>query len=600
MLGSPRIAASACLLIVTVAFLPLATSQAPRAQAEAPDCPPHPPIEIREDVGPRGFVLGHRPNGEPIHRPGSGVVAGNGTEEHPYVIEGWCITGERAPFGLTIGGTGTDAGILVNGTSAHVVVQDNEVTGFQTGIHVAEAAPDTVTLESNTIGEPAATVDTQPARELAADAAEAAGVHRLALFALGGTPEPSEAIGGGGSIHLDHAPGTAVVGNDVASSIDVEASPDTLVEANALHDSLAFDASHGSTVRDNAVNGTWDVGLYVVDSNEVTLEGNDVDQQGYMALSLNRVEDVTVRGNELSAHPEAPWWPGAITLLVTGTEEVRFEDNRFGNGAAGTQTSANLTFSDNEFHGAGLYVPDPVESNHTIEATNEVNGQPLRFVAETDDVTVREPAGQVIVDEAANVTLERLDIVDAGVSAEDAPDLTVVNSTLTGGGVFLEEASGSVVRDTTVVGGEIAVRDSTDVLVEDNVATGDDWAGISLDGVHEATVRHNHATDNGVAGIEVHWSGDVTIEANVVHGNGAREDWGVGGLDVSSNVDVDDNNIWGNEGLGLEAPSQGHVDASGNWWGCPEGPSDEDCDDVAGTATVEPVLESPNPEAGPR
>lgn len=79
---------------------------------------PHPPINITEDRGPQGFILGHDPvTGQPFYRPGSGVVAGTGTAKDPYVISGWCIRTSRAD----------PIGIRLRNTTAHVVVQDNVV-----------------------------------------------------------------------------------------------------------------------------------------------------------------------------------------------------------------------------------------------------------------------------------------------------------------------------------------------------------------------------------------------------------------------------------------------------------------------------------------
>lgn len=82
-------------------------------------CVEHPPIEITEEVGPEGFILGHEPaTGQPIYRPGSGVVDGRGTADDPYIIEGWCI----AP-GLN------DPAIRIADTTSHVVVRGTLVDG---------------------------------------------------------------------------------------------------------------------------------------------------------------------------------------------------------------------------------------------------------------------------------------------------------------------------------------------------------------------------------------------------------------------------------------------------------------------------------------
>ncbi len=89
------------------------------------DCTPdHPPIWIDGDDD---FVQGQNPlTGETIYRPGSGVKQGNGTEEDPYLIEGWCIVLSTSP--LTLSPVGA-AGIFLQNTAAHVVIANNTVIG---------------------------------------------------------------------------------------------------------------------------------------------------------------------------------------------------------------------------------------------------------------------------------------------------------------------------------------------------------------------------------------------------------------------------------------------------------------------------------------
>jgi parallel beta-helix repeat protein len=144
-------------VITTVGFVPVGTAtstqdtepstgETVQAVEEAADCVPHPPIRITENQGPDGFILGHEPaTGQPIYRPGSGVTAGEGTEEDPYVIEGWCI--EDSPISEV---TNRYLGIDISGTSAHVVIRDNVITGHDDG-GVKLDGDETVTIHNNTI-----------------------------------------------------------------------------------------------------------------------------------------------------------------------------------------------------------------------------------------------------------------------------------------------------------------------------------------------------------------------------------------------------------------------------------------------------------------
>lgn len=74
-------------------------------------CDPHPPILIQGEAG--------------FENPASGVRSGTGTEEDPYVIEGWCI---HTASGWNVG----MVGILVSDTASHVVIQENTISALLT------------------------------------------------------------------------------------------------------------------------------------------------------------------------------------------------------------------------------------------------------------------------------------------------------------------------------------------------------------------------------------------------------------------------------------------------------------------------------------
>lgn len=115
-----------------------APSQAPPGSGPAESrCTPHPPIRISEEQGPDGFILGHDPaTGQPIYRPGSGVVDGAGTADDPYVIEGWCIapvpeilSDASDPLSATTGNDIYPVAVLIRDTTAHVVVRGSVIGG---------------------------------------------------------------------------------------------------------------------------------------------------------------------------------------------------------------------------------------------------------------------------------------------------------------------------------------------------------------------------------------------------------------------------------------------------------------------------------------
>lgn len=86
---------------------------------------------------------------------------------------------------------------------------------------------------------------------------------------------------------------------------------------------------------------------------------------------------------------------------------------------------------------------------------------------------------------------------------------------------------------------------------------------------------------------------DNTIRDNVVTAN----EYGIRIAGSATDNTIRGNNIHGTD-VGLRGEAAGTVDAENNWWGCPDGPDDPDCDDVEGDVDYDPWLTSPNPEAG--
>lgn len=236
---------------------------------------PHPPIRVTENRGPQGFIVGREPvTGQPIYRPGSGVVAGNGTAEDSYVIAGWCITpqGAEAAENRTSGRL-ESAGILVQGTSAHVVIRDNVVDGRA--------------------------------------------VH---------TPIPDDRQKAG--VQLE-------------------------------------DANHVS-IAHNTIESNDFAGVLAHESSKLRLGHN------------------TIRNNDFG-------------VAFSHSRGFVLRDNALGAGGLGISGSRLMHYQ------------------HTIPASNTVNGQPLRYVRGQTGVQVAEPAGQVILVNTTRAHVTGLDLTDTGV-----------------------------------------------------------------------------------------------------------------------------------------------------------------------------------------
>lgn len=502
-------------------------------------CEPHPPILIVGDEGPTGFVLGDDPmTGEPMYRPGSGVVAGNGTEDDPYIIEGWCIridvgnlfTGPLARF------LGLD-GIRLQDTTAHVEVRANTVGGFGYGVGVDDVAPGTVTVHSNHLVRNA----------WAASVESSAGIeirNNTAVFNLNG-------------VQVVDSESTEVSDNDIRRNADVGlylgGGDRTVVRDNRIVDNGLFGAylyrTDGASIVGNTLARHGFDGIRVVLSDGNEFEANDIADNEFFGLFLQLSDDNEIVSNTISENGAA----GVVVAESRGTalRNNSVLDNPHGGVALGGVT--NAVIAGNTFEGPGLIVfgSSPSHVRHEVEA-NTVNGGPLVYVTQVSDVVVDEPAGQVIVADARNVTVRNQSIhgTNMAILVAFGDNASIHDNELTDNwvGVFLLYSNGTAVENNRMDAGDVGV----DVVLSDN-----------------ATVRDNEVLDNTV-GIIVRSGPDAGIHGNNFEGN----TYGVGNL--------------GNE----------PVDAELNWWGCPDGPDDHACDRVEGDVDYTPWLTAPNPDAG--
>jgi len=295
----------------------------PAEPTPASDCKPHPPIEITEDRGPRGFVSTLPAGGETLHRPGSGVVAGNGTAENPYTIEGWCIVptvrpAEGPPMPRR-------SGITIEATSAHVVIRDTVIDGRPGGW----TAPDD---------------HRQPVGIEIADAANV-------------TIEGNEIVHNRRNVRVLEADGVHVAGNTIADGdqgIHVAASTGATIASNAIrgHDRGIHLADAGRAVVEANTLAANEDALYAVSSPQPRIVGNaiegnadgiDLRHVASAHVARNRIVDNSFDGVELYRSDDARLQDNVIERNVVGVLAVRSSPVQLAHNNVGSNANAGLS-----------------------------------------------------------------------------------------------------------------------------------------------------------------------------------------------------------------------------------------------------------------
>lgn len=584
----------------------------------------------------------------------SGVVAGGGTASDPYVIEGWCITQtEEDGVGTNPLSGFTASAVYITGTDAHVVIRDNVVLmeeyvptagvdedqTYDIGVHIRYSA--NVTLSGNAIfqGAEGFSIDGSPG--ILIEGNTITGAKSLAIE-MRPTDEPSHgavlrnntiAYNGGnyllfntGGVYIRWAANLVVENNNISNNdyagLIVVSNSTTTVRNNTFSDNVNMGAAiyhyDGSIlVRNNtATHNSVGIALlrggggHVVEENIITNNGQGI------AFSEANHDDV-VRGNIVTGNTG-----GGIVLVGSNAnvpgDEVSIEGNTVtDNDGTGITlwkiaggTVENNTVSDNSGHGVYLATTEAAVIQGNSITSNVRDGVHVfnteAPIVRANTVTKNDGTGlHIDFSKGATVSAnEASGNAGHGIQLWLTHDASVHENNAVGNGadgIHLWNSDRVIVQDNAAehaATGVGVLRSSA--TIQNNIVANNQFHGIRLSGAHDVSVSGNDASDNAGHGVHLDDAFGPAehsrVEANQVTRNGV-------GAVVSGAVSgtvLDANNIHDNaHGVGLDATNAvDAVDATGNWWGCADGPDDDACDSVLGTASFLPWLIEDNPDAG--
>ncbi|WP_342807007.1 right-handed parallel beta-helix repeat-containing protein [Natronosalvus hydrolyticus] len=287
-------------------------------------------------------------------------------------------------------------------------------------------------------------------------------------------------------------------------AMDIGSPDDAVVHANTLTDNGdGIDVGFDATVTNNTIDGqtdsvairTWNratiahnfiidaaySGIYVRDAS--TVEHNVV-VAGDTGLRLNG-DDIDVHDNDISS--------GLDDLRIAGTTGHTITDNTLETGVLLTDAS--------EQSGTSLTITD-----------NEVGGEPVVFIANETAPSIPTDAGQVILIDVEDVTLEgqHFDGVVSPVQVINGTDMEIRDLEVTDGPTANILASGVVDR------GAVSIWDSPGVVVEASTFSTMGDHAVRLSDSPNASVSDNTISDTNRQAIAIEWSADTIVADNEI------------------------------------------------------------------------------------
>jgi parallel beta-helix repeat protein len=415
-------------------------------------------------------------------------------------------------------------------------------------------------------------------------------------------------------ITLSDSSNSRITGNNICNNGGIgirldDSSNNTIIGNTFVNDGLSVRDSYQNTVEDNTVNGkplvylentsdykVEDAGqVILVNSNNITIENLDLSNtSGGIALwktENSKISNNTVCNNNFDG---ICFDDSSNNNTITGNNVRNNNRNGIGlydssnnsiagnnicNNSAGIRlffNSRNNTITGNNVRnnnrgGIDLYYPcnnNAITGNvfvndglslypfyqNTVE-DNTVNGKPLVYLKDVSDCKV-EDAGQVIIVNCNNITIENLDLsnTNGGIALWKTKNSKISNNTVCNNneeGISLFSSSNNTITGNNVsssngVGIYLSSSNNNNTITANNVCNNDE--GISLYYSSNNTITGNNVSNNNEEGICLSYSSNNTITGNNVSSNnrGSIRLWD------SSNNTITGNNVSSNdEGIRL-------------------------------------------------
>lgn len=520
----------------------------------------------------------------------TGISKGNGTASDPYIIRGWSID----CFGVIIP---TDYGIWIANADVYFVIEDCYfyVGDWFNGIGIELSSARNGTLRNNTF-------DTMRGISLA--------------YSNNCTVMDNDCHGlNAVAIELFCSDNNTVTGNNAVSGMSVYSSSDNIIEGNTCsQDScfgIQFSYSDENHVLNNSLSGTLE-SVHLEHSNSNRIIGNNCSGNGNNGISLFYSNDNEIANNDCSDE-------AADGLMVTsGSSGCVIRNNTCSGDLYGIVVSSSdgglvlnntclgdycgvwLVFSTNDtvrnntMAGGGLLIDgDRLDefNTHDIDNSSTVNGEAILYYRNESGIDVPATAGQVILANCTNMTVQNQDLSGTTVGIELAftnDSLLLDNNCSDSGssgiilqysnnntvdrntcslcptyGIFLKNSDMNIVINSTCSGDGTGIwlHESDNNGLVGNLVTGSSDYGISLSAGSGNSIWLNNCTDNLLFGIYLYNSESNIIWNNTFfRNNGAVDAYDAGHVQAFDGMT---NNRWNTTD---RWNISGSLHAYGNFW----------------------------------
>ena len=458
--------------------------------------------------------------------------------------------------GYTLQGTqvSNSTGIMLTGTN-NVTIRNVQITSFGCGVMLNSSDYDTLT--GNTITE-----NSGPGVEL--DSSSNNNIAGNNITANSGSVEPFD----------DFVTSTTGYGVWLNSSNDNSVTGNTITENNAP--GVELDSSSNDSIAGNNI--TANIG-YIGFVGELP---NLASAAGYGIL-LDSSSNNSIRGNDVANN-------NAGGMLFSSSSNNSVSGNNIANNEFELDSSSDNSLCGNSFVNCGLSVSD---SYVNVVTGNLVNGNPLVYLEAVSDYAVFGDAGEVILVNCSNITVENLNLSNTtvGVELSGTSNAKILENNIAnnGYGILLQSSNDNILNGNSIVsnGNGVCLDFSTNNSVNGNTITENSGFGIELDSSSNNSIAGNnmiangvqlsYSYNNGISGNNITANSYQGIDmfcssGNSLNGNNLTDnDAGIYGQQASNNIMSENNIVNDTDGITLDVWSNSNVVSGNNVANCTYG-----------------------------
>ncbi len=357
-----------------------------------------------------------------------------------------------------------------------------------------------------------------------------------------------------------------------------------------------FRSNYG-TILDNKCENNFESGIVLYNSHYNTLERNICNNNDLAGLKCYDSDGTSYQDNHFSGNSQGVYFLQSDNNSLSGNifqgndeglvlyraDNNEVTNNIFKQGYFGVliQESYFDTLTDNSFTGCSIVIKGnnrAQRGDHNIAASNTVGGKPVHFYSGETGLTVPEGAGQVILTDCSDMTVENQDCSNGsvGITFIHTDNSTLRNNSCRDNnyGISLEASHDNILDNNSCSENRaygIILWDSDYNTLHGCTLTDNKAGGLRVGGITTGNlISNNEISRNGKDGARFEQASGNLLTGNTIHDNqvGLRFFRGSGENEAHNNSIVDNSEF----GALVSDDKTSALDATLNWWGHGSGP----------------------------